>query len=121
MKWIAILLLVTFSYAAAETELEFHLCSSYVQKSAVGEQTEVGWPVFVELTGLGANSFENFTEANVGRMSRIFVDGRQFSRATIWMSISGGNVYGKFSSQEVAMAWQRTLVDELPSALCGAN
>ncbi|MDF1615816.1 hypothetical protein [Desulfurivibrio dismutans] len=73
MKWIAVLLLITPAIAVAETELEFHLCSLYVQKSVVGEQTDLGWPVFVKLTELGATSFEKFTEANSGRMSRIVV------------------------------------------------
>ena len=121
MKWIAILLLVTPAVALAKTELEFHLCSSYVQQSAVGEQTDRGWPVFVKLTELGVASFEKFTETNSSRMSRIVVGGREFSRKTIWASTLGRNLQGTFSSQEVATAWQRTLADKLPAAPCGAR
>jgi len=121
MKWVAILLLFTPGAVLAETELDFHLCSAYVQQSAVGTQIENEWPVHVKLTELGATSFENFTEANFGRMSRVIVDGRVFSRATIWATVPSGTVHGKFSSQEVAKAWQRTLVGELPAAPCGVN
>ena len=121
MKWIATLLLLTPSIAAAETEPEFHLCAHYVQKSEVGEQAGGGWPVIVKLTALGTKSFEKFTEANVGRMSRIIVDGRQFLRATIREPISEGTLYGEFSSREIASAWQRAFVDESTSAPCGAN
>lgn len=121
MKWIAALLLVTPAIAVAETELEFHLCSPYVQKSAVGEQTGLGWPVFVKLTEIGATSFETFTATNSGRLSRIVVDGGEFSRATIWAPMSGGNLHGTFISQEVASAWQRSLAGKLPAAPCGAR
>ncbi|WP_273045861.1 hypothetical protein [Marinobacter flavimaris] len=122
MKWIPVLLLSTPAIAVAETELEFHLCSPYVQKSAVGEQTDLGgWPVFVKLTEIGAASFETFTAANSGRMSRIVVDGREFLRATMWAPISGGSLKGTFSSQEVATAWQRALADKLPASPCGAR
>ncbi|WP_435105924.1 hypothetical protein [Arhodomonas sp. AD133] len=121
MKWIAILLLSAPVMAVAETELEFHLCLPYVKKSAVGEQTDLGWPVFVNLTELGATRFEKFTEANKGRMSRVVVGGREFSRSTIWAPIPGGNLHGVFSSQEVAKKWQRTLEGKLPAAPCGAR
>ena len=121
MKWIAILLLVTPGVVVAETELDFHLCSDYVQQSVVGAQTGSGWPVHVKLTKIGATSFERFTEANVGRISRVVVDGRAFSRATIWALIPSGTLHGKFSSQEVAKVWQRTLAGELPAVPCGAN
>lgn len=120
MKWMAIFFLVTPTIALAETELEFHLCSSYVQESAVGEQMDRGWPVFIKLTELGAASFEKFAETNVGKMSSIVVDGREFLRATIWAPTLGGNSRGIFSSREVAMAWQRTLADKLPAVPCGA-
>jgi len=36
MKWIAILLLAFPAIGLAEPEPEFHVCSSYVKKSAVG-------------------------------------------------------------------------------------
>lgn len=121
MKWMAILLLVTPVIALAETELQFHLCSSYVQDSSVGEQTKRGWPVFIRLTELGATSIEKFTETNGGKMSHIIVGGREFLRATIWASTHGGNFQGTFSSQEVATAWQRTLADKLPAVPCGAG
>ncbi|WP_155986096.1 hypothetical protein [Thioalkalivibrio sp. AKL7] len=121
LKWIAVLLLVTPAIVVADTELEFHLCSPYVQKSMAGERTDMGWPVYVKLTELGATSFETFTEANIGKMTRIVVIGRQFSRATIWTPIPNGNLHGIFSSQEVATAWQRTLEGELPAAPCGAR
>ncbi|WP_155996755.1 hypothetical protein [Thioalkalivibrio sp. ALMg11] len=121
LKWIAVLLLVTPAIVVAETELEFHLCSPYVQKSMAEEQTDIGWPVFVKLTELGATSFETFTKTNHGRMSHIVVGDREFSRATIWVPIPSGNLHGIFSSQEVATAWQRTLAGELPAAPCGAR
>ncbi|MFB2765637.1 MULTISPECIES: SecDF P1 head subdomain-containing protein [Marinobacter] len=121
MKWIAILLLVTPGIVVAETELEFHLCSAYVEQSAVGAQTESGWPVRVKLTQQGATSFERFTEANIGRMSRLVVGDREFFRATMWVPISSGSIYGAFSSQEAAIAWQRTLAGKLPAAPCGAG
>ncbi|MBL3558395.1 MULTISPECIES: hypothetical protein [Marinobacter] len=121
MKWIAALLLSTPTIALAETELEFHLCSPYVEKSALGEQTDFGWPVFVKLTEIGASRFETFTAENSGRMSRIVVGGREFLKATMWAPISGGNLKGTFSSQEVATAWQRALADKLPAVPCGAR
>lgn len=121
MKWMAILLLVTPATALAETELKFHLCSSYVQESVVGEQTDRGWPVFIKLTELGATSFEKFAESNGSKMSRIVVGGREFLRATIWAPTLGGNLREIFSSREVAMAWQRTLADKLPAEPCGAR
>lgn len=121
MKWIAVLLLSTPAIAVAETGLEFHLCSPYVQKSALGEQTDLGWPVFVKLTEIGATSFETFTAANSGKMTHIVVGDREFSRATMWAPVSGGNLQGTFSSQEVATAWQRALADKLPTAPCGAR
>lgn len=121
MKWIAILLLVTPGVVVAETELDFHLCSAYVEQSTAGAQTESGWPVHVKLTKLGATRFETFTEANIGSMSRLVVGDREFLRATMWVPISSGNIHGTFSSQEVATAWQRTLAGELPAVPCGAN
>jgi preprotein translocase subunit SecD len=121
MKWMAIFLLVTSATALAETELKFHLCPSYVQQSAVGEQTDSGWPVFVKLTELGTTNFEAFTEAYSGRMIRIVVSSREFTRATIWVPIVDGNLHGTFSSQQVAMDWQKTLASRLPAAPCGAR
>ncbi|MBL3557126.1 MULTISPECIES: hypothetical protein [Marinobacter] len=121
MKSIALFLLVTPAVALAEPEVEFHLCSSYVQESAVGEQTDRGWPVFIKLTELGATSIEKFTETNGSEMSRIVVGGREFLRATIWAPTHGGNLRGIFSSREVATAWQRTLAGKLPAAPCGAK
>lgn len=121
MKWAATLLLVTPGTLLAETELDFHLCSAYVQQSAAGTQIENEWPVHVKLTELGATSFERFTDANIGRMSRIIVGGRVFLRATIWAPITSGNLQGKFSSREVANVWQRTFAGELPTSPCGVN
>jgi len=121
MKWMAILLLVTPAIALAETEVEFYLCSSYVQESAVGEQTDRGWPVFIELTELGAASLEKFTETSLSKMSRSVVGGREVLRATVWAPTFGGKLRGIFSSQEVAMAWQRTLANKLPAVPCGAR
>ncbi|NMT62694.1 hypothetical protein [Marinobacter orientalis] len=121
MKWMAILLLITPAIALAETELEFHLCSSYVQESAVGEQTDRGWPVFIKLTELGATSFEKFTETNRSKMSRIVAGGREFLRATIWAPAFSGKLRGTFSSREAATAWERTLADKLPAVPCGAR
>lgn len=121
MNWVAVLLLVIPALSVAETELDFHLCSTYLQKSVLGEQTEHGWPVFIKLTETGATSFEEFTEAKVGRMSRIVVGSREFLRATIQVPVSSGVLQRSFSSQLVAMAWQRTLESKLPAAPCGAG
>ena len=121
MKWFATFLLVTPGAVLAETELDFHLCSAYVHQSAVGAQTENEWLVHVKLTELGATSFERFIEANIGRMSRVIVDGRVFLRATIWAPISSGTLRGKFSSREVANDWQRTFTGELLASPCGVN
>lgn len=121
MKWIATLLLIISSIAVANTELDFHLCSAYVQNSALGVQSNSGWPVYVKLSEAGAKSFERFTEANIGRISRIIVGGRVFLRATTWASVPSGNLQGEFSSQEIAKAWHRTLSQNLPSAPCGAE
>ena len=121
MKWVATLFLVTHGAVLAETDLDFHLCSAYVQESAVGTQIENEWPVHLKLTEVGATSFERFTDANIGRMSRIIVGGRVFLRATIWTPVPSGTLRGSFSSQEIAKAWQRTLVGELPAAPCGVN
>jgi preprotein translocase subunit SecD len=121
MKWVAIPLLVNPGAAPAETELDFHLCSAYVQQSAAGAQIENRWPVHVKLTELGATSFERFTDANIGRMSRVIVDGRVFLRVTIWASIPSGTLQGEFSSEAAANAWQRTLAGQLPASPCGVN
>ena len=109
MRWVAVLLLAFPATGLAETEPEFYLCSPYVEISAVGEQTDLGWPVYVKLTEVGTTSLEAFTEANTGKMIRILVDSREFSRATIWPPIPSGNLHGTFSSQEVATDWQQTL------------
>jgi hypothetical protein len=121
MRWTSILLLAVPATGLAETEPKFHLCSSYVEESAVGEQSDPGWPVFVKLTEAGAASFQAFTEANTGKTIRIFVGRREFSRATVWEPVPGGKLRGIFSSQEVAADWQRTLTDDLPAAPCGAR
>ena len=121
MKWMALLFLVTPAIAAAETPREFHLCSPYVEKSAVGEKTGDGWPVFIKLTELGAAGFEKFTEENAGRVSRIVVGDREFSRARSVVPMPSGRLHGTVSSHDVAMAWQRILAGELPAAPCGAR
>ena len=121
MKWIVLSLLVIPAFVLADSEVEFHLCSSYVHESAVGEKTDRGWPVFIKLTDLGATSFERFTETNGSEMSRIVVGGREFLRATIWAPTLGGNLRGIFSSREVATEWQRTLAGKLPAAPCGGR
>ena len=121
MRWIAILLLAFPAIGLAETEPEFYLCSPYVEKSTVGEQTDLGWPVYVNLTEFGTMNLEAFTEANTGKMIRILVGSREFSKATIWVPIPSGNLRGTFSSQEVATDWQRILTGKLPAAPCGAR
>ena len=121
MSWIAVLLLAFPAVASAETEQEFNLCSAYVEKAVAGEQTDLGWPVFVKLTGIGTNSLGGFTEANTGKMIRIVVGDREFSRSTIWVPIPSGELHGTFSSKEVATDWQRTLAGQLPAAPCGAG
>ncbi len=120
MRWVAVLFLAIPAIVLAEVEPEFYLCSSYVDKSDVGENTGFGWPVFVKLTEVGTTSLEAFTETNTGKMIRILVGNREFSRATIWVPIPSGNLHGTFSSQEVATDWQRTLAGKLPAAPCGA-
>ena len=121
MSWIAVLLLAFPAVASAETEQEFNLCSAYVEKAVAGEQTDLGWPVFVKLTGIGTKSLGGFTEANTGKMIRIVVGDREFSRSTIWVPIPSGELHGTFSSKEVATDWQRTLAGQLPAAPCGAG
>jgi len=121
MKWIAILLLALPAIGLAEPKPKFHLCSSYVEKSAVGEQSDLGWPVFLKLTEVGATSFEAFTESNAGRMIRVVVGSQDFSRATVGVPVPGGHLRGVFSSQEVAADWQRILASELPAGPCGAR
>ena len=121
MKWVAILLLVFPGLVVARADPNFHLCSAYVQQAAVGAQTENGWPVHVKLTKVGATSFESFTETHVGRMGRLVVGDREFLRATILGPISGGDLHRVFGSQEIATAWQQTLVGKLPASPCGAG
>lgn len=121
LRWVATLMLITPGAALAESELDFHLCSAYVQQSAVGTHIKDEWPVRVKLTEIGATSFEHFTDANIGRISRIILDGRVFLRATILAPISSGTLQGRFSSQNIANAWQRTFAEELPIFPCGVN
>jgi len=121
MKWAAPLWFAIASAGAAiaETAPTFHLCSSYLQQSAMGERTSSGWPIFVRLTKLGARRFEAFAEANAGAPVRVVVDGREFLRATLQAPMSGGSLQGHFHSQEEAAAWRRTLAGDLPSEPCG--
>ena len=121
MKWMALLFLVTAAITAAESAPEFHLCLPYVEKSALGEPTDRGWPVSIRLTKSGSASFEDFTEANLGRVIRIVVGDREFSRARIAAPIASGRLQGTFSSQVAAMAWQRMLAGELPVTPCGGE
>lgn len=108
--------------ANAEAEPVFDLCAPYVEKSAVGEPAaRGGWPVYVKLTEAGAESFEAFTAANIGRTSRIEVDGRQFTRATMWVPIDNGRLRGLFVSREEARAWQGILEEDLPPGPCGVR
>lgn len=121
MKWIVALLLIIPGAVLAETEPDFHLCSAYVHQSVVGTQTENEWLVHVKLTELGATSFERFTDANIGRMARVIVDGRVFLRATIWAPIPSGTFQVKFSSRADTNAWQRTLAGQLQASPCGVS
>ncbi len=121
MRSIAILALAFPAIGLAETEPEFHLCSPYVEKSEVGGQSDLGWPVFVKLTEAGTASLEAFTEANTGKMARIVVGRREFSRATVWVPVPSGNLRGMFNSQEFATDWQRIFASELPASPCGAR
>lgn len=121
MKWMVLLFLVTAVIAAAESTPEFHLCLSYVEKSALGEPTDRGWPVSIQLTESGAIRFETFTQANVGSVIRIVIGDREFSRAGIVAPIDSGRLQGTFSSQAAAIAWQRMLAGELPVTPCGAG
>ncbi|MCG7199855.1 hypothetical protein MD273_08990 [Marinobacter pelagius] len=121
MKRIGLFCLLISCIATASAEPEFHLCSGYVQRSATGEQSENGWPVFIQLTERGANSFKEFTEANVGSPVRIVVADREFTRATLWTPIPGGRLHGSFPSEAAATEWQRLLEGGLPPAPCGAE
>lgn len=121
MKRIALLSLLVSSIATAADEPTFHLCSDYVQRSEVGEQSDNGWPVFIKLTEHGADSFEKFTEANAGSTVRILVGDREFTRATMWAPISGGRLRSLFPSAAVAREWQQVLEEDLPAAPCGAQ
>jgi len=121
MRSIAILALAFPAIGLAEAAPEFHLCSPYVKKSEVGEQSDLGWPVFVKLTEVGTTSLAAFTEANTGKEIRIVVGRREFSRATAWVPVPSGNLHGMFNSREVAAGWQRTLATELPASPCGAR
>lgn len=121
MKWTAILGFATAGFADAEAAPRFHLCSSYVLQSAMGEGTSSGWPIFVRLTELGARRFEAFAEANAGKPVRVVLDGREFLRATLRAPMPGGSLQGNFNSQDEAAAWQRTLAGDLPQEPCGEN
>ena len=109
------------SIGMAETEQHFYLCSSLVETSAVGEQTALGWPVYIKLTAVGSRSFEAYTEANVGTILRIMVGSREFARATIRAPISTGSIQRAFESRDEALAWQVTLAGKLPEAPCGVR
>jgi len=121
MKWMALLFLVTAANAAAECASEFRLCLPYVEKSAVGKPTDRGWPVYIELTELGAIRFANFTQTNNGSVIRVVIGDREFSRAGIAAPINSRRLQGTFSSQAAALVWQQMLVGELPVAPCGAE
>jgi len=121
MKRIALLSLLVSSLATAADEPTFYLCSDYVQRSAVGEQNDQGWPVFIELTASGASSFETFSEANAGRTARVMAGSREFTRATMWVPVSGGRLHTLFPSAAVATEWQQLLTTDLPAAPCGAG
>ena len=109
-------------FAHAEAEPVFDLCAPYVEKSAVGEPAaQGGWPVHVRLTEAGAAGLEDFTAANVRRTVRIEVNGRQFTRATMWVPVDNGKLRGHFGSREEARAWQQILAEDLPPAPCGAR
>ncbi|WP_372987821.1 hypothetical protein [Marinobacter sp.] len=109
-------------FVNAEAEPVFDLCAPFVEESAVGEPiAQGGWPVHVRLTEAGAASFEAFTAANVRRTIRIEVNGRQFTRATMWVPVDNGSLRGHFGSREEARAWQRILEDDLPSDPCGSR
>ncbi|KAA1172887.1 hypothetical protein FWJ25_13845 [Marinobacter salinexigens] len=121
MRWVVVLFLAIPAIVLAEAEPEFYLCSPYVEQSEVGENTDLGWPVFVKLTEVGTTNLKAFTEANAGKMIRIMVGRREFLRATIWVPISNGNIRAAFSTQEAATDWQRILAGKLPAAPCGVR
>ena len=121
VRSVVVLFLAIPATVLAEAEPDFYLCSPYVERAEVGGNTDIGWPVFVNLTEVGTTSLEAFTEEKAGKMIRIVVGRREFSRATIWMPSSSGNIQGVFGSQEVATDWQRTLARKLPAAPCGAG
>ena len=121
MKWMALMFLVTAAIAAAESTPEFHLGLPYVESSVVRGQTDRGWLVYIQLTETGAIRLENFTQANVGRVIRVVIGDREFSRAGIAAPIDSGRLQATFSSQDAAIAWQRMLAGELPVTPCGGQ
>ncbi|WP_417531310.1 SecDF P1 head subdomain-containing protein [Marinobacter lipolyticus] len=122
MRWLTFLLLAASVYATAGTEPEFHLCSPYVEKAMVGEQSSTGsWPVVVKLSNRGTASFEAFSEANIGRMVHIVAGDRQFARATVSAVVTTGHLRGEYSSEQDASAWQKILTEELLKAPCGVK
>lgn len=121
MKWMTILLLLSPGSVAAESDLAFHLCSTYVQQVFAGEQTDAGWPVYVKLTAGGTSQFASFTTANIGSNSRIVAAGQTFISATIQAPITSGVLQQTFHSREVALTWQQRLTSGLQAVPCGAD
>jgi len=118
---VALFLFAVPGVALASAIPTFHLCSAYVQKAVLSEQTDLGWPVFVQLTSEGSRSLEAFTQAHRGRMVRVAARERELLRSTIWLPVSSGNLHRAFRSREAALTWQRRLSTQLPSASCGAG
>lgn len=117
--WLVLIFFISTAAAVADAEAEFWLCSCYVLKTDLGEKAG-GWPVVVKLTEQGAASFTKFSEANLGKMIRIVINGRQFARFTL--RVQGvGTVQAEFDSRSEAEAWQQTLLEELPETPCDAH
>lgn len=117
--WLFLLFFILSTAAVADAESEFWLCSDYVIETDLGEKAG-GWPVVVKLTEQGAASFAQFSEANLGKMIRIVINGRQFARFTL--RVQGcSTVQAGFDSRSEAEAWQQTLLEELPETPCDAH
>lgn len=117
--WLFLLFFILSTAAVADAESEFWLCSDYVIETDLGEKAG-GWPVVVKLTEQGAASFAQFSEANLGKMIRIVINGRQFARFTIRVH-GGHSLQAEFNSRSEAELWQRTFIEELPETPCGAH
>lgn len=121
LSWIGLLWLVVPSMLAAEGEATFRLCPPDVQQTMIEAQKDHRWSVYVQLTTQGAQRFEAFTQANLGKIGRVVVGDRVFFRARIQVPVSSGTLQATFTTRKRAQAWQRMLTENQPGAPCGMN